>query len=424
MRVLILGGNGFIGSAIARKFIAHKAHVTCIGRNVSRHKFAMPSATWLAVDLATLQQASQWKPLIAKIDIVINAAGVLQDSPRDNLSAVQLVSMRALYTAAKQSNVKRIIQISANTDALSKKLEFLQTKQSADFELANSGLEYNIIKPALVVGRNSHGGTALIRAVATTPFFQPITFAKSSIQTTDLDDLSDSVWQAANGEIQHKEIAIAAKKAIQLKDVILQHRNWLGLSNASVLNVPNSLTYISAKFADIAGYFGWRSPLRTTAIKILQGDVLAQPDIPLIETISLNQTLANNPSAVQDLWHARLYFLKPIVILCLAVFWIASGAIALLNPTPAIKLLSFTGFSSPSFLLYATSALDILLGVGILFRSFARTSILLMLATSISYLVAATIFLPELWLDPIGPLIKVIPSIILSLIALSILEER
>ena len=47
-----------------------------------------------------------------------------------------------------------------------------------------------------------------------------------------------------------------------------------------------------------------------------------------------------------------------------------------------------------------------------------------MIGLSAAYLAAATIAEPDLWLDPIGPLVKVVPSILLTLVGLAILDER
>ena len=47
-----------------------------------------------------------------------------------------------------------------------------------------------------------------------------------------------------------------------------------------------------------------------------------------------------------------------------------------------------------------------------------------MLALTLVYLVAASILAPELWADPLGPLVKAIPALVLALVALAIWDER
>lgn len=135
--------------------------------------------------------------------------------------------------------------------------------------------------------------------------------------------------------------------------------------------------------------------------------------------------MQDNPAGAQDVWFARLYLLKPVIILTLAAFWIVSGMVPLLNPYRAAE--GFAGFFDTGTALgltIITSFADIFLGLMVLFHSHARKALLGMMLLSIAYLAGATIIQPSLWLDPLGPLVKVIPSMLLALAALSILEER
>jgi hypothetical protein len=47
-----------------------------------------------------------------------------------------------------------------------------------------------------------------------------------------------------------------------------------------------------------------------------------------------------------------------------------------------------------------------------------------MIAVSLAYLAGGTVLEPSLWLDPLGPMVKVLPSILLTLATLATLEER
>ncbi len=137
------------------------------------------------------------------------------------------------------------------------------------------------------------------------------------------------------------------------------------------------------------------------------------------------ETLARHPSAVQDLWFARLYLLKPIVILCLSLFWLLSGLVPLANLEGAAShFLTLLPRSAATALTLATCVLDIALGVAVLIKRFSRRAMQGMLVVTALYLLGATVLEPSLWLDPLGPLVKVLPSIVLTLAALATLEER
>jgi hypothetical protein len=46
------------------------------------------------------------------------------------------------------------------------------------------------------------------------------------------------------------------------------------------------------------------------------------------------------------------------------------------------------------------------------------------LAISVFYMIAGTLVLPALWLDPIGPMLKIWPIMALNLVALVLVEDR
>jgi hypothetical protein len=141
----------------------------------------------------------------------------------------------------------------------------------------------------------------------------------------------------------------------------------------------------------------------------------------------LDEILAATPSTVQDRWHARLYFLKPLAIGGLSAYWIATGLIAL-GPgwSEGLKLLSPLGLSAAAagFVIVAGALLDIVLGAALLIRRLARPVLLVMFAVCIPYLAAATAIEPGLWLDPLGRLSKTFAVMLATLFTLAVMDER
>jgi hypothetical protein len=139
----------------------------------------------------------------------------------------------------------------------------------------------------------------------------------------------------------------------------------------------------------------------------------------------LRDTLAAHPSGVQDLWFARSYLLKPVLILCLSLFWLLSGLVPLLDiDSSAAHFLPFMPQVPAVALTLATCLIDIALGVTVLIRPLARKALIAMLLITAAYLTGGSLLEPGLWLDPLGPLVKVLPSIALTLVTLATLDER
>ena len=425
MNILILGATGFIGSHIAAKLAAEGHVVTGLGRDTARLAARMPQISWVRADLGRLLTAESWKDLLAYQDVVVNCAGALQDGLSDNLKAVQTRAQLALHAAAKAVGIKLIIQISADTSGPSGETEFLATKRAADEALASSGLPFVILRPALVIGRNAFGGTALLRALAAFPFVLLLVHAGSPVSTVTLDDVARGVSLAISGEIPDGSDLTLARQGETLASLVAEHRAWLGLPRAPLISLPAFTAAPVSAIADALGWLGWRSPLRSTAMEVMRHGVSAnkvQPPFPLEPAAAF---LARNPAGVQDLWFARLYLLKPLMFLCLSAFWLASGLIPLIDPQRAAgHFTPFMGQTAALSLTFTTCLIDIALGLAVLYRPRTRLALCGMILVTMAYLAGAIIMEPALWLDPLGPMVKTLPSLVLTFVALAILDER
>jgi hypothetical protein len=170
--------------------------------------------------------------------------------------------------------------------------------------------------------------------------------------------------------------------------------------------------------------------MRSTAVAQLaagvQGRAADAPERLGFTPRALDDILAGTPSGVQDRWFARLYFLKPLVLATLAAFWVVSGLIGFVRPSAAAEVLTSAGFDpgAARACVLGGAVVDIALGALVCARATAAPALLGMVAVSAAYLAGATLWRPDLWLDPLGPLVKAVPSALLALCALAVLDER
>ena len=140
----------------------------------------------------------------------------------------------------------------------------------------------------------------------------------------------------------------------------------------------------------------------------------------------LEEVLAEMPVSLRDRWFARIYLMIPVLVGTLAVFWVLSGAIGIARAEEATGLLTARGVSEG--LARATviggGVVDIALGLLVLSRRWARAACLGMVAVSAGYLLGGTVVAPDLWSDPLGPFVKILPALVLALFGAMILEER
>ncbi|MDZ4775989.1 MAG: SDR family oxidoreductase [Alphaproteobacteria bacterium] len=432
MRVLVLGGYGLIGLEIVRRLRADGLAVTGLGRSAAIGRRVAPDLRWIGADIGQLATPGAWRPHLADIDAVVNASGALQDGARDNLAAVQDEAIRALILACGAANIARFIQISAPGAAANATTAFLRTKAVADDALRTSSLSWTIFKPGLVLSSNAYGGTALVRMLAAFPLVQPLVLGDARVKTVAADDVADAVaFALAHDQTTARcDFDLVEQQAHALRDVIAMIRAWLGFAPARAqIELPRFLGFAIARGADLAGWLGWRSPLRTTALKVLAEDV--DGDGSDWEAVrgralkSLGATLLSLPSTMQERVSARATLVFPVLVLTLAAFWMASGLIGFWRADDAARVLD--GVVAPGVaktLVLGGAVIDVLIGAGLLIRKYTRAAAVGAIVVSIAYLVSGTVLTPHLWADPLGPLVKIFPAMALALAVAALAEER
>lgn len=430
MRVLVLGAYGLIGTATTRALLAHGHEVTGLGRSAAKGKRAAPDADWITADISAHTTPEGWRPLLKGVDAVVNAAGLLQNGLNDNVAGVQRDAIKALIHACEQSDVTAYVQISAPGAAVTSDTEFFRTKAEADQALKASGLDWTILRPGLVLSPHAYGGTSLIRRLAAMPAIQFVMLGQAKIQTVHVQDVANAVVFALEHKLSGVDAALVEETPHTLQVLVLRIREWLGFgAPVATLSVPLVLGRGLALGADFAGYLGWRSSLRTTSLRVLAADVLgdakAWPALTGQRLRTLDETLHDLPSTLQERIHARAMFWFPFLLLTLSLFWIASGVIGILRQDAALALLQGAlpaPFGKSAVL--TGSVLDILIGLGLLFRPTVRLACLAAILLSLAYLAGAALFVPHLWADPLGSIVKTFPAIALAVIVSALAEER
>jgi hypothetical protein len=291
-------------------------------------------------------------------------------------------------------------------------------------------LEWVILRPSVVLGRPAFGASALMRGLASLPVvpLMPDTLALQVVQLEDvLATVSFFIKPNAPSRLA---LELAGPDRLQMGEIIAQYRKWYRWPAARSFILPRLLSSCVYWLGDFAGALGWRPPVRTNAAREIARGAIGNPErwiaVSGIRPQSLADALSAEPVIVQEKWFARLYLIKAVIFTVLPMFWIGTGVISLtFGYNSGLDLMRSTG---PDFLsgpaVIAGAIADIAVGVGIAWHRLTRYGLYSALGLSVFYGVAGTILRPDLWIEPLGPLLKIIPIIVLHLVALAILDER
>lgn len=433
MRILLLGASGFIGAELARGLVRAGHQVTGLGRDLALGKRLLPQIDWQYGDLRELDDPADWSNLLSGVDVVINASGALQSGLRDDVPLVQYEAMAVLFDAAKVAGIRHIVQISAVGAETMASSDFMSSKALSDAALAASGLSHTILRPGLVIGRNGYGGTELIRIAAAQPIAQIVPKDVGAIQCIALGDVVEAVLGCVADPVRCQgSFDLVEAEARSLAEVVALHRAWLGLGpHRHRIEIPVAAFAPVTWIADALGWLGWRSPLRSNAIAALVNGVTGNRDdlrrLLGRDALSLPETLEFIGGAGKaDRWHARIGLLFPLALASLVVLWLTSGVLGLARTGVAAQLLVDGGIDAGLARagVVAGSLADLAIAVGLLFRPLLALALKSGLLLAAAYLVGSLAISPQMWLDPLGPMLKVIPVLALTAICLGLAEER
>ena len=412
-QVLILGADGFIGRHLAFGLRAKGWSVTAQARNPDR--LAVMGFQTLRADLTdpATHSPAFWALHLPSGVALVNAAGLLTGTEPDFRAVHRDAPAAALQALRGPALLISAVGTGADTP-------FARWRRETEVLFAG----HCILRPGLVLGETSYGGSSLLRALAAMPFRLPVVGdGRQPFNPIHAADLAEVVADCLDSGLRGTW-EIGGPEIITQTDLAARYRSWLGLPRVPALHLPAKVAMMLGRLGDALRI----GPVSATAVAQLQAGVLADPE-PLLAQIETRPRAAftflnARPAGTQDLWQARIYLLKPLIRLSLAALWLASGLLGLATPST-----SFTpGLALPEpiaiALARAFGALDLALALALLRNWRPKTTALAQIALVLAYTAGLTLLAPALWLDPYGGLLKNLPILALLLAHLALGEER
>lgn len=435
MKLLVAGAAGFIGSHIATALQARGHEVIAAARSWRSARTRLPALDWIPCDFTT-DKADDWAGWLEGVDAVINCVGVLQNGLNENSRAVHVDGLTELLEACQKTGVARFVHISAVGAEAASGSAYAADKEAGEQLVLDAGREGSldsvVLRPSLVVGRNSYGGTSLIRALAGLPWVTPVVGGDQVFRPIAVNDVVDAVEKCCHpGSPAGVRWDLSGPERIDLADILVAYRRWLGFGETRLVKVPRWMARPAFLFGDMLGWLGIKTAMRTNSLKQLDFDVEGDPqpwlDATGAKPRGFTDFLNATPAGAQDRWFARLGFARPLARVLLGAFWLVTGILSLtIARSEALFILERGGFSPEmqQVVLWGGSIFDMMVGAAMLLKRHVRTAAWLMAAMTIAYLTAITISLPGLWSGALGPALKSVPLIGMALMIAATEDER
>ena len=264
MRILVLGGRGFIGRHVVRALIS-RGHTVIIG---TRHNLGS-EAGFRQVRMHHMTAPADWHTLLNGIDAVVNTVGILRERIGESYAAVHHRAPAALAKACATHST-RLVHISALGLHRNARSRFLRSKLAGEQAITLSGADYMIVRPSLVDGEGGFGAK-WIRRAARLPIHCTCPETLGRIAAVDACDLGEAIAILCEKRGAHctREIELGGAAQRNMRDYLAAMRP-AHLHPALSISVPFWLARVISHLCDVLHF----SPFSFGHLELMRRDNL------------------------------------------------------------------------------------------------------------------------------------------------------
>ncbi|WP_397474809.1 complex I NDUFA9 subunit family protein [Pusillimonas sp.] len=258
MRVLVIGGTGFIGQHLVAQLVkeGHVVHVPTRRYAKGRDLLVFPALTLFEVDV---HADADLESLLAHVDVVINLAGVLHSKRGKpygpEFERVHVELPRRIAATCRKMGVPRLLHVSAlgadaqGPSAYQRSKAAGEAALKSEFSAYPEG-NYTIFRPSVVFGQEDSFMNLFAKLARWLPVI-PLAQAKARLQPVYVRDVARVMVNSLENSLTYrKTYVVAGLSQYSLAELVSLAARWSGRPRP-VLAMPRFIGYLQAMFFEL-----------------------------------------------------------------------------------------------------------------------------------------------------------------------------
>jgi NADH dehydrogenase len=248
--VLLIGGSGFVGTAVAARLTASGKTLLIPTRHRERvrHLLALPTADVVEADVG---DPAELAVLMTGVDAVVNLVGVLHSRSGHpygpDFAHAHVVLPERIVTAAREAGVQRIVYISALGAAADGPSEYLRSKADGEAAIraAAPDMGWTILRPSVIFGPGDRFLNLFAGLLQRFPVL-PLGGAKARFQPVYVGDVAEVVAEALERpDAAGQTFELAGPRPYSLQELV-EYVGFITGHPRPVIPLPEGLAMLQA----------------------------------------------------------------------------------------------------------------------------------------------------------------------------------
>lgn len=244
--ILVTGGTGFIGKALIRHLTEDGYQVRTLVRP-SKLSPDLPKGVPVEAVVSSLEDARGLRSAMVDVETVIHLAGAEWRGVRADLLETDIKGTQTVLKSALDANVKRFFYMSHLGADRASAFPVLKSKAIAEEYIRRSGIDYTILRSAIVYGMGDAFTSGLAELMSVIPFVFFIPDDGSTmLQPIWIEDLVTCImWSLEDDDTRNQMYSIGGPEYITFRQIVELIMQTTGIQRRLVSMYPPYLRAIT-----------------------------------------------------------------------------------------------------------------------------------------------------------------------------------